>query len=157
MSESALHFAVEIHGKVLLTDTKPWDRDWRNCQISKKLKKVSKEKEAIVTNSCSTIMKEQNIKVSETSCWHWPEADAKLPAVLLNHYSCVRLFATPWTVAHQAPLSVEFSRQEHWSALPCPPPGDLPDPGTEPSFHSLQEDSLPLSYQGSPNFQLYIV
>ena len=43
--------------------------------------------------------------------------------------SQVRLFATPWTVAHQAPLSVGFSRQGYWSGLPCPPPGDLPRPG----------------------------
>ena len=42
--------------------------------------------------------------------------------------SCVRLFVMPWTVVHQAPLSMEFSRQEHWSGLPSPPPGDLPDP-----------------------------
>ena len=42
-------------------------------------------------------------------------------------------FVTPWTVAHQAPLSMGFSRQEHWSGLPCPPPGDLPNPGTEPT------------------------
>ena len=40
---------------------------------------------------------------------------------------------TQWTVAHQAPLSMGFSRQEYWSGLPCPPPGDLPDPGIEPS------------------------
>ena len=39
------------------------------------------------------------------------------------------LFVTPWAIAHQAPLSMEFSRQEYWSGLPCPPPGDLPDPG----------------------------
>ena len=45
---------------------------------------------------------------------------------------CVRLFATPWTVAHQAPLPMGFSRQEFWSGLPCPPPGDLPDPGIKP-------------------------
>ena len=45
--------------------------------------------------------------------------------------SRVRLFVTPWTVAHQAPLSMGSSRQEHWSGLPCPPPGDLPDPGVE--------------------------
>ena len=38
---------------------------------------------------------------------------------------------TPWTVAHQAPLSMEFSKKEYWSGLPCPPPGDLPDPGIE--------------------------
>ena len=48
--------------------------------------------------------------------------------------SCVRLSVTPWTVAHQAPLSMEFSRQEYWSELPFPPPGDLPDPGIEPMF-----------------------
>ena len=44
----------------------------------------------------------------------------------------VQLFATPWTVARQAPLSMGFSRQEYWSGLPCPP-GDLPDPGIEPA------------------------
>ena len=53
-------------------------------------------------------------------------------ACMLSHLTCVGLFVTPWTVAHQAPLSMEFSRQEYWSGLPCPPPGDLPDPGTEP-------------------------
>ena len=49
---------------------------------------------------------------------------------LLGH---VRLFATLWTVAHQVPLSMGFSRQEYWSGLPCPPLGDLPDPGTKPT------------------------
>ena len=48
-------------------------------------------------------------------------------------FSRVRLFTTPWTVACQAPLSMGVSRQEHWSGLPCPPPEDLPDPGTEPT------------------------
>ena len=47
--------------------------------------------------------------------------------------SCVRLFVTPWTVAHQAPLSVGFSSQEYWSGLPFPPAGDLPDPGIKPT------------------------
>ena len=46
-------------------------------------------------------------------------------------------FAAPWTVARQAPLSVEFSRQEYWSGLPCAPPGDLPDPGIEPTSPAL--------------------
>ena len=52
---------------------------------------------------------------------------------MLNHFSCIRLFATPWTVACQTPLSMGFSRQEYWSGLLCPPPGDLPDPGIEPA------------------------
>ena len=52
-------------------------------------------------------------------------------------FSCVRLFATPWTVAHQAPLSMEFSRQEHWSGLPFPSPGVLPHSGNEPTSLAL--------------------
>ena len=48
--------------------------------------------------------------------------------------SRVQLFATPWTVAHQAPLSMEFFKQEYWSGLPFPSPGDLPDPGIKPTF-----------------------
>ena len=65
--------------------------------------------------------------------------------------SRIRLFATAWTIARQAPLSVEilyghmevFSRQEYWSGLPCTPPGNLPDPGIEPLSPALQVDSLP--------------
>ena len=52
---------------------------------------------------------------------------------VLSRFSCVRLFVTLWTIAHQAPLSTAFSRQEYWSGLSCPPPGDLPDPGIEPA------------------------
>ena len=52
-------------------------------------------------------------------------------------------YVTPWTVAHQAPLSMGFPRQEYWSGLPFPSPGDLPDPGIEPSYPALQADSLP--------------
>ena len=56
--------------------------------------------------------------------------------------SRVRLFATPWTVAYQAPLSMGFSRQEYWSGLPFPSPGDLPDPGIEPGSPALEADAL---------------
>ena len=52
-------------------------------------------------------------------------------ASVLSHFSPVRLFATLWTVAHQAAVSMGFSRQEYWSGLPCPPAGDLPNPGIE--------------------------
>ena len=56
---------------------------------------------------------------------------------MLSCFSRVRLFATPWTVARQAPLFTGFSRQEYWSGLLCPPPGDVPDPGIEaPSLTS---------------------
>ena len=66
--------------------------------------------------------------------------------------SCPTL-AAPWTVAHWALLSMRFSRQEYWSGLPCPPPGDFPDPEIEPTspvVPALQAVSLPLGHQGSP-------
>ena len=66
--------------------------------------------------------------------------------------SRVRLFVTLWTVARQAPLSMGFSRQEYWSGLPFPPPGDLPDPETEPRLLRLlhwQADSLAPRHLGS--------
>ena len=59
---------------------------------------------------------------------------------MLSH---VGLFVTPWTVAHQALLSMGFSRQEYWSGLPVPSPGYLPNPGIEPETPALQADSLP--------------
>ena len=52
---------------------------------------------------------------------------------MLSRFSCIQLCETLWTVAPQAPLSMGFSRQEYWSGLPCPPPGDLPDPGIKPT------------------------
>ena len=66
-----------------------------------------------------------------------------LQVVVTQLFSCVQLFATPWTTARQAPLSTEFFRQEYWSGLPLPSPGDLPDPGTESRSPALQADSLP--------------
>ena len=73
------------------------------------------------------------------------------------------VFAILWTVASQAPLSVGISRQEYWSGLLCPLPGDLPDPEMEPTSPALQADSLLLSHQGSrcvsselPNWCCYI-
>ena len=53
-------------------------------------------------------------------------------ACVLSHFSCVRLFSTPWTTGQQAPLSMGFSRQEYWSGLPFPSPGDLPNPEIKP-------------------------
>ena len=64
--------------------------------------------------------------------------------------SCVWLFATPWTVAYQVPPSMGFYRQEYWSGLPFPSPGNLPHSGIEPTSPALQADSLPLSHRGSP-------
>ena len=77
---------------------------------------------------------------------------------VLSCFSHVRLFATPCTAARQAPLFMGFSRQEHWSGLPCAPPGDLPDPRINPAYPAAptsQVDSLPLSHQGSPRRTTY--
>ena len=60
------------------------------------------------------------------------------------------MLATPWTVASQAPLSMGFSRQEHWSGLPFPSPGDLPDPGIKPESPAFQADSLLTELQRNP-------
>ena len=74
--------------------------------------------------------------------------------VCVSH-SVVSNSALPWTVALQAPLSMEFSRQEYWSGLPFPSPGDLPNPGIELKSPKLQADSLPSEPPGKPGILLY--
>ena len=54
---------------------------------------------------------------------------------VFSHFNCAQLLATPWTLAHKAPLSMGFSRQEYWSGLPRLSPGDLPNPGIKPMSH----------------------
>ena len=79
---------------------------------------------------------------------------------MLSCFSHVRLLATMWTVACQAPLSMGFSRKEYWSGLSCPPPGDLPHSGTErasPTSPALQVDSLLLIHWGSPKRAIVIM
>ena len=70
---------------------------------------------------------------------------------VLSRFCCVRLLATPWTVAHQAPLSMGFSRQEYWNGFPFPSTGDLPDPEIEPGCPTLQAESLPSEPPGKPS------
>ena len=73
------------------------------------------------------------------------------PDIMLSHVSHAGLSVTSWTVGRQAPLSMDFSRQEYWSGLPFPSPGDLPDPGIEPESPYLrhwQAGSLPLAPPG---------
>ena len=97
---------------------------------------------------------EQKPQWSKRGCRHPGEEQ---PKYVPSCSSRIGLFATPWTVAHQTLLSLRFSRQEHWSGLPCPPPGYLPDSGIKPmspSAPALQADSLPLSHQGSPTIQV---
>ena len=82
--------------------------------------------------------------------WYWEVVyHIFTHARTLSHFSSVQLCATPWTATHQALLSMEFSRQEYWSVLPFPSPGNLPDPGTEPGSPVLLADSLPRGHKGS--------
>ena len=67
------------------------------------------------------------------------QSQRKVKVKSLSH---VQLFVTPWTVAYQAPQSMEFSRQEYWRGSPFPSPGDLPNPGIEPGSSALQADAL---------------
>ena len=75
--------------------------------------------------------------------------------VKVKSLSSVRLFATPWTVAYQAPQSMEFSRQEYWIRLPFPSPEDLPNPGIEPGSPALQAGALPCETREAQ--KIYIV
>ena len=73
-----------------------------------------------------------------------------LHACMLSRFSHVQLFATLWTIARQAPLSMEFSRQEYWCELLFPSPGDLLDPGIKLESPALQAGSLPAEPSGKP-------
>ena len=77
--------------------------------------------------------------------------NSKSQVKVLVTQSCL-IFCNPWAIAHQAPLSVRFPRQEYWSGLPFPSPADLPDPGIEPMSPAkeLQADSLPSEPPGKP-------
>ena len=100
--------------------------------------------------------------------FYWSLVD--LQCCVSFRYVCVLVaqssltLCDPWTVAHWAPLSMEFSRQEYWSGLPFPPPGYLPNLGIEPRSPTLQADSLPFEPSGKPSsryiynivIQLYI-
>ena len=83
-----------------------------------------------------------------------PEVNDMLLCVCIQLLSCVQLFVTPLTAACQAPLPMGFSRQEYWSGLPCPPRGDLPNPGTEPRSPAFQVDSFTTEPSGKPNMLL---
>ena len=106
---------------------------WQGCGETESLCTIGNGK---IENSVAFL---QNIKSRTTVCVY---------VCLVT--SVVSDSAIPWTAARQAPLSVELSRQEYWSGLPCPPPGDLPNSRTNPRSPTLQVDSLASEPQGSP-------
>ena len=82
--------------------------------------------------------------------WERNKGIREMTLLIFSHSVVSHSFATPTPVARQVPLSMGFSRQEYWSGVPFPSPGDIPDPGIELVSPTLQADSLPLSHQGSP-------
>ena len=100
---------------------------------------------------CSWNCPGKNIGVGCYFLLHIYTLKAKVKVKLL---SCVRLFATLWTIPHQAPPFSGFSRQEYWSGLPFPSPGDLPDPGIEPRSPAVQADTLTSEPPGKPIYTL---
>ena len=82
--------------------------------------------------------------------WIWMEREKRDAGTHMHAFSRVQLFSTPWTVGHQAALSMGFPKQEYWSGLPGPPPGDLPDPGIKPRSPALQADVLTSEPPGKP-------
>ena len=94
----------------------------------------------MISNQIPSFLK-YNLLVNSLGSRHCEVKGTK--GLLKELISCLRLLVTPWTVACQTPLSMEFSSQEYWSGLPFSSPGDLPDPGIKPRSLTLEADSLP--------------
>ena len=105
-------------------------------------------------NACSH--QESNVRTPDVRKWGAQGNDGKTVLCACSVTSVVsHSFATLWTVACQSPLSMGFSRQEYWSGLPCPPPGDLPETRIEPTSPALQVDSLPTEPHGKSRWKDY--
>ena len=87
----------------------------------------------------------------------WATLPLESEKVKVKSLSHVQLFETSWTVTCKSPPSMGFSRQDYWSGLPFPSPGDLPDPGIEPRPLRLQADSLPSELPGNPTLSLVVL
>ena len=119
--------------------------------ISSSSKILSSATSSLPINSPKAFFISVSVFVFSISLWLFSRIS--ISPLFLFIYSCVlshiQLFATPWTVACQAPLSMRFPRQEYLSGFPSP--GDLPDPGIKPTSPALQAGCWPLSHQGSPH------
>ena len=108
---------------------------------------------AVTWMSLEIIILSEDKKININSIWYLlyveskSESEWKWKCSSLSH---VHLFMTPWTAVHQAPLSMEFSRQEYWSQLPCPLSGNFPTQGSNPGFLHCRQILYHLSHQGSP-------
>ena len=133
--------SVQHHRRQPTRLPRPWDSPGKNtgvsCHFLLQCMKVKRESEA--GQSCPTLSDPRDCSLPGSSIHGIFQARA-----------VVSDSATPWTIAHQAPPSMEFSRQEHWSGLPFPSPGDLPNPGIEPGSPALWADALLSEPPGNP-------
>ena len=130
------------------------------CLAAQMVKRLSTMRETRVQSLGQEDPLEKEMAIhSSTIAWKipWTEEPGRLQSMVpqkvrhdwatflyvLSRFSHVQLFVTPWTVAHQCPLSMRFPRLEYWSGLPLPSPGNLPDPGIKPGSPTLQAESLP--------------
>ena len=114
---------------------------WKDCPSNPhELLELRDESVSKVSVSPRTSCVTKGIEIPTHLYWTFFKMYIKQCVCVLSHFSLVWLFVTLWTVGYQAPLSMGFSRQEYWSGLPCPPPGDLPDPGIKPA--SLRSPAL---------------
>ena len=137
---SPLHLALlllSINDLFHFRKKQEWDQNYHNLLLSNQQSTLATSTSThsflpLTMKECLSCLRLIECPVS------WPPA--LLGCAVLSRFSRVRLYATPGTVACQASLPMGFSRQEYWSELPCPPPGDLPDPGIEPT--SLRSPAL---------------
>ena len=130
----------------------PWDSPGKNtgvgCHLLLQCMKVKSESE--VAQWCPTLSDPMDCSppgssvhgIFQARALEWGAIALSVFVCMLSQFSRVQLFVTPWSVARQAPLSMGFSRQEYWSGLPFPSPGDLPDPGIEPRSPASEADAL---------------
>ena len=109
----------------------PWEKSYDKLRVLKSRDITLPTKVCILKAMFFSSTRVWMWELDHTEGWKW------------KSLSCVWLFATPWTVVCQAPLSMEFSKQKYWSGLLCPSPGDLPKPGIERRSPALQADSAP--------------
>jgi len=131
------------HERVLSERVKLWKQLWGQLIWQYALSISCEERLEVRKTSWETVTVREKVT----------RASIRMAVCVLSHVTKLRLFVTPWTVAHQAPLSMEISKQEYWNGMPFPTPGDLLDQGIEQaSLHLLhwQVDSLPPHSLGKP-------
>ena len=154
-SKWALKSKLKSLNFILVTMGSPWGFLSKVCILPKATWSLSDSLSSSVCDSLGNVIvikKKKPLKdilsLSSLVIFHANQISESVLCVCVPRFSRVWLFATLWTVAHQAPLSIGFPRQKYWSGLPLPSPGDLPDLETEPGSPAWLADSLPSELLG---------